>query len=100
MVFLPVADPCPRRGTRRERVVALHKLYRHSAPARQRSRQRKARFDVKLLLRFQHPHAELRFEKTVHRSSIGMEPALGEPLEERGSQHDFVEHDRVAAVFK
>jgi hypothetical protein len=29
-----------------------------------------------------------------------MEPALGEPLEERGSQHDFVEHDRVAAVFK
>jgi hypothetical protein len=28
------------------------------------------------------------------------EPALGEPLEERGSQRNFVEHDRVAAVFK
>jgi len=37
MVMLPLFDLCPRRGTRRERAVALGKLYRLSAPARQRS---------------------------------------------------------------
>ena len=100
MVFLPFSDPCPRRGTRRERVVVLHKLYRHSAPARQRPRRRKARFDIKLLLRFQHPHAELCFEKTVHRPPIEIELGFGEPLEKGGGEDDFVEHDRVAAVFK
>jgi len=37
MVMLPLFDLCPRRGTRRERAVALGKLYRLSALARQRS---------------------------------------------------------------
>src|ERR1017187_5225957 len=50
-----------------------------------------------LLLRLQHPHAELRFEKTVHRAPIRLDLGFGESLEKGGGQDDFVEHHGLAA---
>src|ERR1700716_1513244 len=57
-------------------------------------------YSSQLLLRLEHPHAELCFEKAVHGPSVRIELGFGESLEQRGGQNDFVEHDRLTSVFE
>src|SRR6202163_136109 len=52
------------------------------------------------LLRPQTSPPELWFKKTVHRASLCIELGLGESLEQRGGQDDFVEHDGLAPVLE